>query len=522
MQQHHQIDSSILSSASSSARSSEIIITSDDLIAEAFLRCARMRTCCVVWRSKSRDRARRYQVAIHVADVFRQKYLAWNVLQQWRKEVDERSRLSSMSIVAWGWQARRSKRRVLAAWRAYCDQIAIRRERTREALSSIKYDADARLQSSCYFSWLGFASRCQAADAFVAFRTNKALQRSSLRTWRRRLLKKRTEHVQVDFLRSRIVLQNQRKTFDSWFLDSFASKKKQVLDYRAAMEQFATHCYLRNVLLRRCFSAKWVPATRRRIAERFHRRATLKRCLVSLFAPKFAQHRDLRLRLEYFHHEIRSKKQVCDVFHRWSRRSQLQRIFVKLDNRKKLTTKRACFRRWTNKLRQNREETRWKLIGGQVRRNFVLKRGFESLLQCASKICAFNHQHHLFQHQQQQPDLYSTVNHYHDHHLHHQRYHRDPHKLNNDNKRDSNRVTHNLSQDEVESTIRSLLSSFRHLMLTHPADQQILLDNAIADTSSVKLGATSRNNERQRLRALILQLRESLSRRVEEVSPESV
>jgi hypothetical protein len=482
---------------------SSVVTTADDLIAEAFLRCARIRTCFTVWNSKSKTRAKIYIASNQIATVFNKKFLLWRSLIKWRTKAEEQSRISNMSIVAWGWHARRSQRKALHAWRAFCDQAALRRERNRLALTEISYEADQTFRVSYFLQWLAFSSRCSAADSFFRIRTAKTLILvPSIKRWRHRLLKRRLNRVQVQFLQSRIQLQNALRFYDLWFLGVFASRRKMLLDYFAKLESYATWYYERKILLRRCFLSKWRPRTENLVADRFHRRCTLRTCLVQVWRNnKFEKQKKLRNSFESFENnqiQDRNRKMISNCFQNWRRRA-LQKNLLKMKlTERALAIQKEHFDHWKTKLANAREEKKWKSISSQVRRDFVLKKGFEGLIQSASKICTFTNASSLSK------QINATQE------------HRDPNRtksfFNRDDDDDNGGYVNQKEQEEIESSLRSLLSAFRNLQNSSGADQLILQDRTISDQSSIKINAVKRQQERERLRNLILRLRETLER----------
>ena len=156
---------------------------------------------------------------------------------------------------------------------------------------------------------------------------------------------------------------------------------------------------------------------------------------------------------------------------------------------------------WKQRVEESKEEKQWNQVSSQIRTNLVLKKGFETLVHSSVAMMKFNQQ-------QQQRNNHSQNNNNHrtEQSTHHHYF--DP----------TSSLTHreedHHSQEEehlIESRIRSLLSSFRNLMLTNEADQAIIADRELHEsTSSVKRNALVRQKERERLRNSIVQLRTEL------------
>lgn len=456
--------------------------TADELIAEAFLRCARMRTIFTVWKAKSQDAITRSKVENQVATIFRDKYLIWSSLQKWRNKAEEQGRLSSMSLIAWGWHTKRSQRKVLSTWRTFIEENKIRKLRNLDFLEGIRYEAENNSRLRSFFTWMGFASRGSVATTFRQLRTNNVTKRRVFAQWKAKLHKRQRQQLIVQFHQSRIQLENVLRFYDRWFLHSFCARhKERVLDCRGRLDAIAQSFYHRRILLTNCLIGKWVPRYHNSIADRFHRQHQQSMCFSKL-KTQFTTHKSLRLRRENFQ-EKRNINQLEKLFSTWKHRATIQSVFSKIIQERNLKQKKHVLSVFKQRLQDRREEQKWKLIGVQVRREFVLKRGFETLLETSSKLSWKQHQQSGESKKKNSIIASSTGN---------------VTTLNNNNTADN------------EASIRSLLSSFRDLMLTNGADIQIVSDNEIPDHSSVKKSAIERMKERERLRATIMQLRQNL------------
>lgn len=476
----------------------------ENLVAEAFHRCSLTRAVWHTWTQRANARILRYSALNPIADQFRENYTKWALLKKWRTNCESQHATHSMSLVAWRWRQRRDQRRVLAAWHAATEQAVARRKRIQRELAGIAQEAEVRVALQHFFGWMGFAARAGAAATFLKFKTEKRVKLRCVRKWRVKWIGERLKQLQVEFLLSRTdnfalavsspsavpcslrsAASRQAVAFRAWFR-FWAQRTARRLAAEAAKESDARQFHCKCLLKKAIFALRenWHCA----LADRIHRRTALFHCIDSWRGRFASTASDNERALLFTHHQRQRRALHC--FRKWKVDSVLHRGFAQFTAAKRRGEQTALLQRWKDRLAEASDAALWLAAAASTKRQLVLRRGFDALLQSSARFSAsaavaeavrgFDLQQQQQQQRGQMDQLQSSTS--------------------------SHSTSYHVA---VEKQIRQLLSQFQQLMLTQAADVQLVLDPLLPE--SVRGAAMSRTREREQLRAAILQLREALS-----------